>query len=341
MHESPQTASRSTTWLSTRSLVESVLLGALYGISLRAILEISPHLHGSNAPLAAVYVMTVGFLFIGPIVMGYLVIERAASHGPVPVWQWFVLPCLAALLTCAAAILLLLEGAICIVFALPIMLLASIIGGVAAGFIQRKSYRISPRATYCLAVLPLLIAFLEPQLTSPNQTRTVTSEIRIHAPASVVWNNIKTVPAIAPSELRPNWTHRIGFPRPIAATLSHEGLGGVRHATFEHGVLFVETLTAWDPEHRLAFSIRADSANIPPTTFDEHVMIGGRYFDVLNGEYSLEPLANGDVLLHLTSHQRLSTDFNGYAGLWTDAVMQSLQTSILEVIQHRCEATKI
>jgi hypothetical protein len=137
--------------------------------------------------------------------------------------------------------------------------------------------------------------------------------------------------------LRPSWTHRVGFPRPIEATLSYEGVGGIRHATFERGVLFIETVTAWEPEHRLAFSIRADSTNIPPTTFDEHVTIGGRYFDVLNGEYRLEPLGNGDILLHLTSEQRLSTDFNGYAGLWTDAVMQSLQTSILQVIQHRCE----
>jgi hypothetical protein len=70
---------------------------------------------------------------------------------------------------------------------------------------------------------------------------------------------------------------------------------------------------------------------------NEHVTIGGRYFDVLDGEYTLEPLANGDTMLHLISHQRLSTDFNGYAGLWTDAIMQNLQTSILEVIQHRCE----
>jgi hypothetical protein len=141
--------------------------------------------------------------------------------------------------------------------------------------------------------------------------------------------------------LRPTWTHHIGFPRPIEATLSYEGVGGVRHASFERGLLFIETITAWEPQHRLAFSIKADSAHIPTTTLDEHVTIGGSYFDVLDGEYVLEPLSNGDTLLHLTSHQRLSTNFNGYAGLWTDAVMQNLQTSILQVIQHRAEARKL
>ncbi|MDP9050832.1 MAG: hypothetical protein M3O31_08935, partial [Acidobacteriota bacterium] len=169
------------------------------------------------------------------------------------------------------------------------------------------------------------------------QTRTVSSEIRIHATPQTVWQNIERVPSISPTELRPTWTHRIGFPRPIEATLSYEGVGGVRHASFERGLLFIETVTAWVPDRRLAFTIKADTAHIPATTLDEHVTIGGHYFDVLDGEYSIEPLSNGDIVLHLTSHQRLTTDFNGYASLWTDAVMQNLQTSILGVIQHRCE----
>jgi hypothetical protein len=110
-----------------------------------------------------------------------------------------------------------------------------------------------------------------------------------------------------------------------------------RHASFERGLLFTKTVTTWNPPHVLAFSIRADTQQIPPTTMDEHVTIGGRYFDVLRGEYRLEPRADGSVVLHLSSQERLSTDFNGYAGLWSDAVMRSLQQSILSVIRDRCE----
>lgn len=43
-------------------------------------------------------------------------------------------------------------------------------------------------------------------------------------------------------------------------------------------------------------------------------------------------------MLHLESRQRLSTDFNAYAGLWTDAVMRTLQNSILQVIKARSES---
>jgi hypothetical protein len=123
----------------------------------------------------------------------------------------------------------------------------------------------------------------------------------------------------------------------VEATLSHEGIGGVRHATFTGGVLFIETIDVWQPKQRLAFSIQAQTDKIPPTTLDEHVRVGGPFFDVLHGEYRLEPLSDGVVRLHLSSQQRLSTDFNWYARLWSGATMSDLQGRILKVVKVRCE----
>ena len=84
--------------------------------------------------------------------------------------------------------------------------------------------------------------------------RTVATEIEIAAPPGIIRDQIKLVPAIRPAELRDSWTHRIGFPRPVKATLSHEGIDGVRRATFEGGVLFLETVTRWEPQRKLAFT---------------------------------------------------------------------------------------
>lgn len=320
-------------YLRSNSLIQGAAVGAAYGVFLRLLISF-PKMGSIANPTNSV--MTLAFIVLGPLVIGFLTIRKAQARQPAPIWIWIVLPWASVAVMMAVTALFAIEGAICIVMALPIALVLSSIGGVVAGIISRR-HRINRTPTLCLAILPFLLAPAESRLNAPLQTRTVSSAIRIHARAATIWQNIERVPAISPVELRPNWAHTIGFPRPIEATLSYEGVGGVRHASFERGLLFIETVTAWEPEHRLAFSIRADSAHIPSTTLDEHVTIGGRYFDVLDGEYSLEPLSNGDILLHLTSHQRLSTDFNGYAGLWTDAVMQNLQTSILEVIQHRCE----
>jgi hypothetical protein len=102
-------------------------------------------------------------------------------------------------------------------------------------------------------------------------------------------------------------------------------------------VLFIETIDVWEPQRRLGFSIRAQADQIPATTFDEHVTVGGKFFDVLHGEYRIERLANGSIRLHLTSESRVSTDFNWYAHLWTDAVMSDLQRRILFVVKNRAE----
>jgi hypothetical protein len=130
----------------------------------------------------------------------------------------------------------------------------------------------------------------------------------------------------------------VGFPASIGSELVGEGIGAVRYATFEKGVLFVETINEWDEPHRLSFSIHADTKNIPPTTFDEHVIIGGKYFDVLSGTYWIEDIGNGDVTLHLSSEQRLSTRFNFYSHFWTEYLMANLQNYILEIIKKRCES---
>jgi hypothetical protein len=154
-------------------------------------------------------------------------------------------------------------------------------------------------------------------------------------PPTVVWPLVISVDSITPREQHPALFSAIGFPKPIAATLDHPGVGGVRTATFERGIVFRETIIAWDPERRIRFTITPDA--IPPTTLDPHVTIGGPYFDILTGTYELRALSGGRTQLVLTSEHRVSTAFNPYAGWWADRVMRSIQTNILGVLRDRAE----
>jgi len=315
-----------------------ISLGAICGLILRLLITFHRPDHRPRLSSDADAVMTIGFLFIAPFAVGFITIYVMQRDQQCNWWQRIFVPWMAILISTGVTSLLVLEGAICILLSLPITLTCSSLGGVLAGVIYKVLPRFRHTPAACLAVLPLILAPVEAGRTQPTQIRSVNTDIVIHASPSVVWRNIERVPLIRPEELRPNWTHRIGFPRPLEATLSHEGVGGVRHATFEHGVLFVETITDWEPEKLLAFSIRADAADIPPGTLDDHVKVGGRYFDVFRGEYRLEPRGHGDVVLHLSSQERLTTDFNFYSGFWSDAIMRNLQESILQVIKKRCEA---
>ncbi len=114
------------------------------------------------------------------------------------------------------------------------------------------------------------------------------------------------------------------------------GVGGVRHAVFDRGLVFAETVTDWQPGKTIAFTIHAEQA--PAKALDEHVVVGGRYFDVLDGRYTLDNLGDGRTRVTLTSTHRLTTTLNGYASAWSRAIMWDLQRVIMRVVSDGAEA---
>lgn len=87
----------------------------------------------------------------------------------------------------------------------------------------------------------------------------------------------------------------------------------------------------------MSFKIKANTYNIPSTTLDEHILIGGEYFDMLNGTYELKKISENEYDLFLYSNFSLNTTFNFYAGLWGEWIMEDIQNNILQVIKNRSE----
>jgi hypothetical protein len=316
----------------TKLLFLGTLFGFVYGMVLRS--GAQWHFAGWTP------VMSLSFLLLVPFAVGFITVFIVERRQPQPGWIWFLLPWVPLLGGSLGAMLVLWEGFICVIMFAPIALLCGSFGGVIAGLLVRLPRNVATK-NMCLALVAVLPLATHPWLQSllmKRDLRSVNNARVIHASPEIVWRNIERVPRIDSSELPLSWAHRIGFPSPVEATLSYPGIGGVRHATFEGGVLFIENIDVWEPGRRLAFSIHAQTDQIPPTTLDDHVQVGGPFFDVLRGEYVIEPLADGSVRLHLTSLHRVSTDFNWYARYWTDGVMADIQETILTVIQKRCEA---
>ncbi|MFM7201664.1 MAG: hypothetical protein ACKO6N_12820 [Myxococcota bacterium] len=305
--------------------------------------------HGLMARLAFGYeplkdvlgVMTISFIYLVPFTIGLITVYLGEQEQRLGWATRLTLPLLPAFLALVAALALAWEGIICIILWLPLYLLMAALGGLVAGILRSLiDHHRNRNLTFAsLMVLPFLSAPLEKQLELPQDQRIVQTYIDIQAAPEVVWQNIIRVPRFKPEEQRTSLSHLIGFPKPLEATLSHEGIGGIRHATFEGNVLFIETITAWEPLERLTFAIKADAESIPPTTLDQHVTVGGPYFDVLEGEYRLEKRDPETVRLHLHSIHRVSTQFNLYSSLWTDFIMRDVQNHILDIIKHRCEHT--
>lgn len=296
--------------------------------------------HGEAGPSwkNAYSVMTTAFIFGAPLVMGFLSVWIAEMAGPIGWKGRIFLPWASSLAGLGATMLLGWEGLICVVMLVPAMMVMSSIGGLLAVGIRKAMGRDGQvRGAAVLALLPFMAAPLENVRDRAEEVREVHNVIDVAAAPERVWREIRSVPHISEEEHSGSWMHRMGFPRPVEALLEGEGVGAVRIARFERELVFIERVTQWEEPKRLAFTIRADTANIPPTTLDEHVTIGGPYFDVLDGVYEIEARQDGTVRLHLSSRQRLSTRFNGYASLWTETVMSELQGYILRIVKRRAE----
>lgn len=305
------------------------LAGAAYGV----IAQLMARFH----LLAELYaVMSFGYVFLLPVVLG--VISAMLLEPGRGVGSAMLSAGRAAMLCLAVALVVGWEGSLCLIMAAPIYLSMAMFGALIGFPFRQHRHRGSTERRFALglcALLPLLSASLETTLPLPVQERVVENSIEIVATPEQVWPQIARVSKI--TEPQESFFFTMGFPRPVEATLSREGVGGVRHASFERGLLFLETVTVWDPPRRLAFAIEVEPDHTPLTTLDAHVTVGGRYFDVLSGSYRIEPIGARRVRLHLASNHRVSTRFNFYTSLWSDYLMGEIQQNILRVLKQRCE----
>src|SRR5688500_2662376 len=217
--------------------------------------------------------------------------------------------------------------------ALPLLLVCASIGGwVGGGKAPRR------RTQAAMLAMPFLLSPIENQFTPPTRWVETVTAIDIGAPPAAVWPLVTSVDSIKPHEQRPALFTRMGFPEPISATITGSGVGAIRSARFERGLVFTETVTEWVAEQRLSFTIDPNTESIPPTTLDPHVTIGGPFFDVLTGTYELHSMNGGQATrLVLRSRHRVSTRFNVYAVWWADQIMASIQQNILSVHKERAE----
>ncbi|WP_404425792.1 hypothetical protein [Nibricoccus sp. IMCC34717] len=283
--------------------------------------------------------MSLSFAIGTPTCLGFVTVWVIAIKQRVGIYRSIMYPIGAASVYLIAAMALSLEGAICVVFMTPIILACAVMGGVLAELYCRKRAAKGGKIFSFIGVslLPLLSAIPEKLGGRAIEYREVKNSIPINASAEKIWQQIESVPRIDPRELPNSWIYRIGFPRPDHAMLVGSGIGAYREATFSGGLKFRETITEWQKSRILAFSIRANTGEIPAATFDEHVTLGGPYFDVLEGRYEIQEISAGRSILHLSSRQRLSTGFNFYTRFFTEGVMSEIQDNILHVVKSRAE----
>lgn len=281
-------------------------------------------------------VMSISFLFILPVIIGTLTIYLARSPQTKKLAYKIFIPWIPIFVFLVITILFEIEGWACWLMMLPIFLAGASLGGIIGGYLK-KEWRNDKLNISILILLPFLIGPLESLIDNIPGSYKAYTYIDIDAPADKIWDNVTRVYEIPEKEDSGYLNKALGFPRPVKAELNFEGEGAYRKAIFTNGLVFHETVTNYKDKEKMVFDIKAYPHEIPSTTLDKHVVIGGDYFDVLEGTYELEKLDNGKNRLHLYSYFKMNTTFNFYAGWWAKWIMKDIQNNILKVQKQRSE----
>lgn len=307
----------------------TILVPLLYALALRELydLEDGGGLYG---------IMTLGFIFFVPFCVGALTIFLSPVNWAEKKRDSIMLPWIPIGLFAVVTLAFSIEGWACWVMVLPLFLFTGSLGGLTARHFRLKDQREKTYISVTL-LLPFLVTPIEGLIGDTPSTYKAYTVTDIHASKADIWRNVTRVSEISAEEDKAGLTGWMGFPRPIKAELNYEGVGAFRKAVFDKGLEFHEEVTAYEHEKSMTFTIKADPYAIPSTTMDEHVVIGGKYFDVKDGTYELEVLNDSTCRLHLYSHFKLNTHFNFYARWWAGWIMEDIQDNILQVVKRRAE----
>lgn len=304
-------------------LIIGIILGIAYGLATRLVF-------GQNATLASVT-----YLFIIPTILGIIPLMFADNDKLKSYKNIIFIPWLTVLTFFLTLFLFGIEDFICLlVLATPFFILG-IIGALIYRIIQINKQR-NKGKLLTLVLLPFLFAPIEAYIKSPSNTYLVKSEAIIEATPEKVWNNIVEVRTIEPKEYNSGFFNLIGIPRPISATVNKKELGGRRIGNFEGGLMFVETITAYEENKKVSFDIKIDPSTIRQKVFDQHVL-NGNYFTFVDATYELNRLSNGQVKLTLSSSYQLTSTINFYGKFWGNIILSDFQDRLLNVIKNRCD----
>jgi hypothetical protein len=304
-------------------------LGALAGLLLRFVF---------SGTAGGPYVAMMDSFILGAPVMVSVVTVYLAERAARRTWgYYFVAPFVANLLFVVGTLLVEVEGWICAIVIVPLFAVVGGLVGLAMGAICRFTNWPRRAIVSSVALLPLLGGALEQHVDTTNLERVQQREMLIAAAPADIWRVLIDTRDIRPGEVESAWMYRIGVPTPNAGRGDFRDGEHLRHITMGKGVHFDQVATAWEENRRVTWRYRFTNDSFPPGALDDHVRIGGQYFDVTECTYSLTPVTGGTRLAIRMSY-RVSTHFNWYAAPVADWLVGDFAEVILDFYAKRASA---
>ncbi len=228
------------------------------------------------------------------------------------------------------------EGLICIAMGMIPILGASLSGGIV--YLSVLRWKAGGKETFKVVSLPVVAMIIVGMVPAPPKIYEISNSIVIDAPPDVVFQQLKSIPDIKPHEIPTRMSHLLGVPKPTAAVWEDGEDGAVRHSYWGKDVHFLERITNYESDRLIAWEFDFPEGWIANGIEDPHVKVGGQYFDVLSGEYSLEDL-NGKTRLTLKTWTYDNSSLGYYAQFWHNFFFEDFHEVILILVKNRLETS--
>jgi hypothetical protein len=305
--------------------------GAIYGVFLRIIFDVLPL--SIDAP------MSVAFLIATPVIVGALTIY-SYRHETITVVQMIFMPWVTTVLMLLGTAIALLEGMICIAIMAPLFLVCASVGGLVMGGSLRLINK-NTKPLLSIAFLPFLMVLTESSIPLQEKNIQIVESVMVQARPEVIWNQIMTAKSIKPEELPFSFSHLIGVPKPLEGINKQIGNEEVRFSIWEKGVNFKATVTDSFKNNYIKWDYVFDQRSFPKGSMDDHVAIGGKYFDLHNTSFTLQAISQQETKLIITANYRINSAINIYAIPVSKVLGVDFVRTILGLYKHRSEAVSL
>lgn len=276
------------------------------------------------------------FVFL-PAAMGLIAVVTAGRRVRMSPGRCIAVGFLSCVAATCALLIFGVEGAICIVMAVPMWAPLAFCGAVVGYFLQpgrrpgARAFPVNLSAIGMLAVLGVGEAIWN---RAPTE-RVAQTGIEIDAPPADVWPRVIEFSDLpAPQE----WYFRAGVAHPRRARIDGRGVGAVRYCEFSTGP-FVEPIVVWDEPRRLAFEV---TSSPPPmrelSPWDIHPPHLDGFLVSHAGQFDLIALPNGRTRLVGTTRYSNRMWPAAYWALWSDAIIHRIHAQVLEQIRREAES---
>ena len=142
---------------------------------------------------------------------------------------------------------------------------------------------------------------------------------------------------IQPQEFKPSVLYSIGVPYPVSGLTQPTNEGLIRYSTWQKNIHFEEIIQQSKPNQYLSWTYRFSPTSIPQGALDDHVSIGGKYFDLRYTSFELTPINDQQTKLTLKIDYRISTEVNFYANQIAQLMVHDFSNVILDFYKNRSE----